>query len=97
MEQKEFIGGNPDWFECKCGNTPHSSGFYPCHQNGVIREPDGDWKGIYVCFDCGNIIQWDTLEIIGQATYMAGLFNADYFDTLQLQFTSNRAIIDTTQ
>ena len=81
-DEKQFIDGTRDWFECKCGNTPASSGFYPCHQNGVIREPDGDWKDIYVCFDCGNIIQWDTLEIVGQATYMAGMFNADYFSTL---------------
>ena len=82
MEQKQFIDGNPDWFECKCGNTPASSGFYPCHQNGVIREPDGYWNGLYVCYDCGNIIQQDNLEIVGQATYMAGMFNADYFDSL---------------
>ena len=83
MEEKQFIDGNSDWMECKCGNMPHSSGFYPCRQNGVIREPDGDWDGTsYVCFDCGNIINISTLEIVGQATYMAGMFNADYFSTL---------------
>lgn len=67
-----------DWWECSCGNQPNLSGFYPCHPNGVIREPDRDWNGLYVCYDCGRIIQQDTLEIVGQATYEAGLFNADY-------------------
>ena len=79
MKQKQFINGDTNWFECKCGNTPASSGFYPCHPSGVISEPDGDWNWHYVCFDCGNIIDQDTLEIVAQATYAAGLFNADYF------------------
>ncbi len=68
--QKEFITheeSDPDAWTCICRNTPCGGGFYPCNSNGDEVEPvEGKWDDLYVCADCGRIIQQDTLEVVGQ-------------------------------
>jgi hypothetical protein len=61
--------GNPDAWICVCGNQPEQDGFYPCDSAGVIVEPTAeDWtSGLYVCNQCGRLIDPDTLAIVGQA------------------------------
>jgi len=56
-------------WDCTCGNTCTGSGFYPCDKKGNKVEPtQEEWMtNCYVCFDCGNIIYHDTLEIVGKA------------------------------
>jgi hypothetical protein len=70
MIQKEFIThekDNHDAWHCICGNTPDSSGFYPCDEAGNEVEPTPTkWKDLYVCTDCGRIIQQDSLQVIGR-------------------------------
>jgi hypothetical protein len=68
---KEFItheAGSYDAWICICGNTPDSDGFYTCDEAGDEIEPtaDSDWNGLYVCANCGRIIDQETLEIVGQ-------------------------------
>lgn len=56
---------------CKCGNTSHLEGFYPCDEMGQITEPTigGDWDDkSYVCERCYRIIDGDTLEITGKCS-----------------------------
>jgi len=67
----EFItheAGNPEAWHCICRNTPSDGGFYPCDENGNEMEPTigSNWDGLYVCADCGRIIQFDSLEVVGQ-------------------------------
>lgn len=71
MSEKQFITHEPqddDAWVCQCGNTPHTDGFFPCDRNGNEVEPvEGKWEGaLYVCARCDRIIQYDTLEIVGQ-------------------------------
>ena len=69
METREKItheAGNSEAWRCICGNTPSDGGFYPCDAVGNEMEPVKDWTGLYVCEDCGRIIQQDTLEVVGQ-------------------------------
>ncbi len=60
--------GNPEAWICKCGNTPCGDGFYACNADGREVEPvEGQWGGnLYVCNGCGLIIDFKTLEIVGQ-------------------------------
>ena len=71
MEQKEKISheaGNPEAWICICKNRPDSAGFYPCDIQGNEMEPVKGWIGLYVCNNCGRIIEQDTLEVIGRKT-----------------------------
>ena len=69
MIHKEFIThekDNRDAWHCICGNTPDSRGFYPCDEAGNEVEPaPPEWNNLYVCDNCGRIIQQDSLQIIG--------------------------------
>lgn len=58
--------GNKDAWVCLCGNEPSENGFYPCNELGVEVEPtEKDWNGkLYVCNQCGRIINQHTLEVI---------------------------------
>lgn len=58
--------GSNNWI-CTCGNTPDSQGFFPCNSNGDYVEPTPEeWKtDSYVCDRCGNIIDMNTLEVVG--------------------------------
>ena len=60
--------GDEDAWVCVCGNNPASAGFYPCDDEGNEIEPlvGSDWKNLYVCAECGRIINLGTLEIVGQ-------------------------------
>jgi hypothetical protein len=42
--------------------------FTSCDAQGNEMEPVKGWNGLYVCDDCGRIINQDTLEVIGQRT-----------------------------
>ena len=55
-------GGN---WHCPCGNTAVASGFFPCDAHGHQVEPTPqDWTtDLYVCADCGRLINVDTLEV----------------------------------
>ncbi len=57
-----------DAWICVCGNMPADGGFYPCDEQGKEMEPTigSNWNGLYVCGDCGVIIDQDTLEIINK-------------------------------
>ncbi len=61
--------GNSDVWICTCGNTADSDGFRPCDEKGRWVEPTpAEWKKpLYICDNCANIIDQDTLEIVGIA------------------------------
>jgi hypothetical protein len=59
--------GNIEGWICICKNTPCGGGFYACDVNGNEVEPDYRWtSGLYVCADCGRMINPDTLEVVGR-------------------------------
>jgi hypothetical protein len=64
----EHEAGNKEAWICICGNRPAGGGFYPCDKNGDEMEPSkgSNWKGLYVCNECGRIIDFETLEVVGQ-------------------------------
>ena len=64
------ITDDDDCWVCTCKNTCIGSGFFTCDEKGNQVEPTrGVWTtDCYVCFDCGNIIYFHTLEIVGKAT-----------------------------
>ena len=69
-ETKEKIkheANNDEAWICICKNTPSDSGFYPCNDEGNEIEPTkrSGWSGLYVCGDCGRIIESETLEVVG--------------------------------
>lgn len=71
MDKKEYITrepGDKDAWHCICGNTPGDGGFYACDKDGNEVEPtEKDWTtDLYVCADCGRMIHYDTLEVVGQ-------------------------------
>lgn len=50
---------NEDW-QCECGNTETSDGFYPCNAVGEEVEPSaGEWLEIMVCGRCGHMYTHD--------------------------------------
>ena len=59
--------GDPDAWHCLCGNQPCDGGFYPCDTDGNEMDPviGSDWPELYVCADCGRIIDMDTLVVVG--------------------------------
>lgn len=62
---RETGWGDDAWI-CICGNDT-SGGFYPCNRDGKQVDPSPeDWKeALYVCMDCGRIIEQDTLKVVG--------------------------------
>jgi hypothetical protein len=69
METREKImheAGNFEAWHCLCGNTPVDGGFSTCDMHGNEIEPVKGWTGLYVCNDCGRIIDQTTLEVVGQ-------------------------------
>lgn len=68
----EFISRESDWGEdawvCICSNTPAGGGFYACDSDGNEMEPviGSNWRGLYVCADCGRIIDQETLAVVGR-------------------------------
>jgi hypothetical protein len=59
--------GNDEAWVCLCKNTPVSQGFYPCDKDGNEVEPTAGWDNLYVCAQCGRIINQKNLEVIGRA------------------------------
>jgi len=81
MKFREKIEGDTDWFKCRCGNEPHSDGFFPCDYDGRIIPPliDGKWEGhLYVCIRCGRIIEQYTLDVVGVTNEDAAFHNANF-------------------
>jgi hypothetical protein len=70
VAKKEFLTHEPandEAWECVCGNTPVSDGFFSCNSNGDEVEPvRGQWEDLYVCARCGRIIRQGTLEVVGR-------------------------------
>jgi hypothetical protein len=68
--------GNDEAWVCICKNTPSDGGFYPCDKEGNEMEPlvGSDWDGLYVCADCGRIINQDTLEVVGRTPHPKMLY-----------------------
>lgn len=63
--QKDDYG---EFISCICGNTAMDSGFYPCDAFGNEQVPDERWNGdLYVCFDCGRIVNQWTGRVVGMA------------------------------
>jgi len=54
------------WWTCNCGNSAVKSGFYPSDSSGREVDPiPGEWGGkLYVCFQCGRVIDQTTLEVV---------------------------------
>jgi len=59
------VGDDEAWI-CICRNTPSGGGFYPCDEKGNEVEPVEGWNGLYVCADCGRIIEQRSLEVVAQ-------------------------------
>jgi hypothetical protein len=68
LERIRHEKGNEEAWICTCGNRPIDAGFYTCDQEGNEMEPviGSDWENLYVCAQCGRIINMDTLEVVGQ-------------------------------
>ena len=68
IEKITHEAGNDEAWICICNNTPSGGGFYPCDENGNEVEPTvKDWKtNLYVCADCGRMIDPETLEVKGR-------------------------------
>ena len=66
-------GFEKDEWVCECSNTPADDGFYPCDRTGKEVEPTvSDWKtGLYVCAQCGRLIDSHTGEYKGVGTYIS--------------------------
>ena len=59
--------GNREAWICVCGNTPCDDGFYTCDSLGNEVEPDHHWTTeLYVCHQCGRMIHFETLKIMGR-------------------------------
>lgn len=71
MEQTEYIRvseDDADSWVCLCGNTPHGKGFFPCDGEGVEIDPGLVWDGLFVCDQCGRIIEANNLKVAGRRT-----------------------------
>lgn len=68
LETITFEAEDQDAWICLCGNTPTGAGFYPCDFSGDIVEPtERNWTSdLYVCDDCGRMINYKTLEVVGR-------------------------------
>lgn len=69
METNVKIRHETDNFEawiCICGNTPVDGGFFTCDAQGNEMEPEKGWGNLYICGDCGRIINQSTLEVVGR-------------------------------
>jgi hypothetical protein len=76
------IGGTTDWFQCLCGNEPHSDGFFSCDSDGAIVSPSvtSGWnERTYVCGLCHRIIDGQTLQVLGVCSEQV-VFDNDRFD-----------------
>jgi hypothetical protein len=69
----ERISRDGDWLRCLCQNTPDQAGFGPCLPDGTEVEPvdGGGWDGVlYLCYDCGRIVDQFTLEVTARRADM---------------------------
>lgn len=60
--------GDADAWICLCGNMPCDGGFYPCDAKGnEVEGTPEDWtSGLYVCADCGRMIEPNGLWVVGR-------------------------------
>ena len=69
MTAKESItyeNGNEEAWICICGNRPDWEGFFPCDTAGNEVPPVKGWEDLYVCGNCGRIINQHSLNVVGQ-------------------------------
>lgn len=73
---------SPDWWECVCGNTPDSDGFYTCDEFGNEVEPtETAWKtNNYVCARCKRFFDCQELVVLG-LNEDARILGGDYTNT----------------
>jgi hypothetical protein len=75
----EWIGGTSDWFQCLCGNEPHTDGFFSCEIWGEIVSPTPSWTNDhYVCGRCSRIIIGETLLVVGVCSEEVAKQNANF-------------------
>ena len=77
----EWIGGTSDWFQCLCGNEPHSDGFYSCLGDGTVVSPtkDGEWdEETYLCIRCQRIIHGESLLVVGVCSEQVAQKNENF-------------------
>ena len=72
MEKEKVILEDPEdlsTIKCSCENTPSlGTGFWYCKPVGFGRYQEveeGIATGFVCCFDCGNVINLLTLEVVG--------------------------------
>jgi len=71
MNESEFIGhfeNDPDLWRCLCGNTTGKQGFRPCDNAGNEVEPVAGWNCLFVCDQCGRIIDGNNRKVVGLRT-----------------------------
>lgn len=70
LQFPEYISfnGDTDEWRCLCGNTAFEAGFYTCDNKGHEMEPliGSQWNGLYVCGECGRVIDGDTLKVVAR-------------------------------
>jgi hypothetical protein len=67
MNESEYIGhfeNDPDLWICLCG----SRDFRPCDEDGNEVEPVEGWKLLFVCDQCGRIIDGNNRKVVGLRT-----------------------------
>ena len=66
--------GNDEAWICTCGNTPAGGGFYPCEEYGLpVGVSAYQLSHLFVCNECGRIINETTLEYVGQASIVLSI------------------------
>ncbi len=72
-ERIHGTSNSDDWI-CICGKDPSDYGFDTCDKAGKVIEPvvGGIWDGkLYVCNECGRIIDQDTCEVVVRSNVAA--------------------------
>ncbi len=76
MTEASFIG---DEWHCRCGNQPHTNGFYPCMLTGEYVDPATGGEA-YRCAQCNAVIQIDEGDDVGM---IVGQTEARFLDQPQ--------------
>jgi hypothetical protein len=63
-----------DRWVCHCGNTPNAGGFDPVDRNGNSVDPTPQqWpEPLYVCNDCGLVMDADTVDTVAHTVAVIG-------------------------
>ena len=79
LEKITLEAGDQDAWICICGNMPGEVGFYPCDLKGNKVEPtEKEWTtDLYVCDQCGRIIDYYTLAVVGRNAEIAAQYEKE--------------------